>query len=765
MGETEAMGMGIRGGGAARQLQALLEAGAVGSMDDGELLGRFLGRDESAEPAFAALVDRHGRMVLRVCRDVLGDPHEAQDAAQATFFILARKAAAIREPDALPSWLHGTARRVATRALRDAIRRRRHERKSAEAKPVSEPPVEGSPRGWPELHEELARLPDRYREPIVLCDLAGLTHEQAAGKLGCPARTLETRLYRGRERLKVRLIRRGVAPSSAVMGVAWTSEIQAAMPPSWVASTAGAAVRLAGKAGWAAAGDLPANAVRWARGHLKETAMFKLKWVLGSGLLLGLAWQQVRSQTPSPEGLVKTATELKARQAAPQVFVDPDRPKIYGWPITVTGRAFDPAGKPIAGARVHMASRKAEYKRVASSTTDAEGRYAFSLPLPIERADTVNGRDQGAFQVFGEARGYGFAFRPVKTFYPLPKPSNIMYVPERRDPPGRYEANEKIALDLNFPPAARLTGTIVNDRGNPLPDVRLEIRECVSLIDVDDVRPGWSLDTFNEVDSAPATMKIRTTDALGRFDFEGMPVDCRFWIAIRANGFPDRSFNAATTRDPQPEHDGAPVLTGEMKITLEIPVDVPIRMVFADTLKPAAKVAVQAAKGYVNILETSDEQGRTTLKLPPGKYRMENWPARGTPYLVTEAELVVGEKPSLEPPVYSLQRAGELEVIVVDEANGKGLSGVDLWHRTEDDRREKFVMKSWEVATRIAWRDSPRTDSKGTLRVFAEPGRHHFGVGKDAYPPGFEVVEADGQDVECRAGETASLRFTMRKRR
>ena len=283
------MGMGIRGG-VARRLQTLLEAGAIGSMDDGELLGRFLRRDDSAEPAFAALVDRHGGMVLRVCFDTLGDSHEAQDAAQATFFILARKAASVRKPEALPSWLHGTARRVAARALRDSIRRRRHERRRAEIAD-KKPFDHDSGHGWHELHEELSRLPDRYREPIILCDLAGLTHEQAAGKLGCPARTLQTRLYRGRERLKDRLVRRGAAPSAALVGVAWASESQAAMSPSWVASTAAAAVRLAGKAGWASAGGVSSTAVRWARSHIKEMAMFKLKLVLAAGLLTGLAWQ------------------------------------------------------------------------------------------------------------------------------------------------------------------------------------------------------------------------------------------------------------------------------------------------------------------------------------------------------------------------------------------------------------------------------------------------------------------------------------------
>ena len=100
------------------------------------------------------------------------------------------------------------------------------------------------------------------------------------------------------------------------------------------------------------------------------------------------------------------------------------------------------------------------------------------------------GRDEGAFQVFGQAEGFGFAWRPQKWFYPLPKPANITYEPEMRDPPGRYEANDKIELDLRFPPAARFSGTVVDDRGNALAGVRLEIRDCESLTFVDNVRSG-----------------------------------------------------------------------------------------------------------------------------------------------------------------------------------------------------------------------------------------------------------------------------------
>ena len=111
-------------------------------------------------------------------------------------------------------------------------------------------------------------------------------------------------------------------------------------------------------------------------------------------------------------------------------------PQTYTYPITLTGRAVDPDGKPIAGAHVYLASRRADYKRIAETTTDAEGRYEFhDVPLPIERANTVTGRDEGAFQVFGQAEGLGFAWRPQKWFYPRPKPASITYEPEFRDPP------------------------------------------------------------------------------------------------------------------------------------------------------------------------------------------------------------------------------------------------------------------------------------------------------------------------------------------
>jgi RNA polymerase sigma factor (sigma-70 family) len=177
---------------------------------DAMLLERFLAaRDQDA---VAALVGRHGPMVLGVCRRVLGNAHDVEDAFQATFLVLVRQAATIRRRGVLGAWLHGVAFRVARKAQVRAARRRARER--AAARPAAVDPGEEADRRDLRrvLDEEVSRLPDRYRLPLVLCYFEGLTKEQAARELGCPHGTVSTRLARARERLRGRLARRGLAP-------------------------------------------------------------------------------------------------------------------------------------------------------------------------------------------------------------------------------------------------------------------------------------------------------------------------------------------------------------------------------------------------------------------------------------------------------------------------------------------------------------------------------------------------------------------------
>ena len=186
-----------------KQIETLFHTGTAGGLTDGQLLERFVQRrDEAAEAAFAALVDRHGAMVLRVCRQVLGDEHDAQDASQATFLVLARRAGSIGRRESVASWLHGVALRVAARARLAGARRRARERRGGEIMAAGSCDrrrrgAGGTTRAGHLLHDELGRLPQSFREPLVLCYLEGLTQEQAAAQLRCPLGTVQSRLRTG----------------------------------------------------------------------------------------------------------------------------------------------------------------------------------------------------------------------------------------------------------------------------------------------------------------------------------------------------------------------------------------------------------------------------------------------------------------------------------------------------------------------------------------------------------------------------------------
>jgi RNA polymerase sigma factor (sigma-70 family) len=226
----------------ARPLQLVLRqvsAARRGSLPDGELLALFVAnRDEAA---FATLVRRHGGMVQGVCRSVLHHQQDAEDAAQAVFLVLARKAASIRKTEALASWLHGVAYRIACKARTQAARRRRSEHDAATSGPkkgtvplrmAGLSPFSDDDLSWREvqavLHAELQRLPDKYRLPLILCCLEGRTRDEAARQLGWTFGTLKGMLDRGRELLRKRLERRGVTLTAALATITLTQEATAA---------------------------------------------------------------------------------------------------------------------------------------------------------------------------------------------------------------------------------------------------------------------------------------------------------------------------------------------------------------------------------------------------------------------------------------------------------------------------------------------------------------------------------------------------------
>ena len=202
-----------RNGAIVRELQTLYNIGTIGDLTDGQLLERFATEaDELAELAFSALVERHEAMVWRVCLAIVRDEHEAQDAFQATFVVLLRKARSLWVRDSLGPWLHQVACRTAYYLRTTGIRRRKHERRRALQDAAQYVDVRG-PRDIEldaAIHEEVNRLPEKYRAPIVLCDLEGRTHQEAARFLGWPIGTVKSRQSLGRGLIRDRLIRRGL---------------------------------------------------------------------------------------------------------------------------------------------------------------------------------------------------------------------------------------------------------------------------------------------------------------------------------------------------------------------------------------------------------------------------------------------------------------------------------------------------------------------------------------------------------------------------
>jgi RNA polymerase sigma factor (sigma-70 family) len=276
-----------------RQVRTLFGVGVVAGMSDAELLERFTTQGAAAEDAtlaaeaaFAALVARHGPMVLGVCRRALTDQGDAEDAFQATFLVLVRRARSVRAGDSLGRWLYGVARRVAAKARARSVRAR-----------VRSAPLEVDPVG-PEssgeqvkllaaLDEEVSRLPEKYRAPVVLCHLEGLTHAEAADRLRWPVGTVSGRLSRARDLLKDRLVRRGLAPTAGSMVAMLATEgVRAAVPESLAALTVRSATRLA-LGGISHAGTASASALSLLNEVLRAAVVFKLK--IAAAVLLFIA--------------------------------------------------------------------------------------------------------------------------------------------------------------------------------------------------------------------------------------------------------------------------------------------------------------------------------------------------------------------------------------------------------------------------------------------------------------------------------------------
>jgi RNA polymerase sigma factor (sigma-70 family) len=300
-----------------RLLRRAALQGEAHGVTDRQLLERFLATREEA--AFEALVRRHGSMVLGVCRRVLDHLQDAEDAYQATFLVLACKASSILQRETVANWLYGVAYRTAQKARAAAARRRVKEKHMARPEAFDEA-------SWqdlsPLIDQELSSLPDKYREPLVLCDLQGVTRKAAAHQLGWSEGTLSGRLSRARELLAKRLARHGVTLTGVAVAAALSSsEALACVPAPLILSTVQAATLIA--AGKAVAGVASASVAALTKGVLKAMFMTKLK--TGSAVLLavGLLAIGAASSLPQPPGAPIAQAPGAGAAPAPQAGAPP----------------------------------------------------------------------------------------------------------------------------------------------------------------------------------------------------------------------------------------------------------------------------------------------------------------------------------------------------------------------------------------------------------------------------------------------------------
>jgi RNA polymerase sigma factor (sigma-70 family) len=292
------------------QLRLTLAPPEGASVSDGQLLERFaLARDEAS---FAALVHRHGRMVLGVCRRLLRHTQDAEDAFQATFLLLVRKAGSVVKRESVGSWLYGVAYRTALEASAANARRQARETLVCDPPHPSVAPTEVQ--DWrPMLDYELSRLPEKYRAAIVLCDLESRGRKEVARLLGLPEGTLSSRLAAGRRMLAERLTRRGLVFSGGALAAAITPGAASAhAPAALVWSTTKAATLVA--AGQLAVVSTPAAAL--ARGVLDSMFLAKMKLILGAVVLMtalgsGSVVYRAVAQAPAPEAKSLEALRLE----------------------------------------------------------------------------------------------------------------------------------------------------------------------------------------------------------------------------------------------------------------------------------------------------------------------------------------------------------------------------------------------------------------------------------------------------------------------
>jgi RNA polymerase sigma factor (sigma-70 family) len=507
--------------GALGNIRNLFDEGTCTGLSDARLLERFVTRGD--EVAFATMVERHGDLVRNTCQAVLRDPNAAADAFQATFVLLFRKAASIRGGEALGAWLHRVAYRTALQARSDAARRREVE-KSAPLARSAEPA--GQDDLGAVLHEEIERLPERFRRSVVLCYLEGMTRDQAADYLRCTEGTVRSRLAKGRELLRHRLERRGLT-------LAISPATGATIPESLVATTVRAAAV-------GASGPVAALVAATSRGEILNR--FAAAAVLAGVAITvtALAYYSAPPGRPLQGGRIHPAVAPAARPSA--VIAAPSSDDRSTMPVE--GRILDLEGRPVAGATVSVS-------RVQLSE-------AGNLDAWIDRARRME-RAQGGLRDWKEPGSTSATSGPDGRFRIVGLPRDAIVTASIQGP--RIEASEihvvtRDVLTFRLPllgpqgPINIYYGARFDHLAAPTRPIVGTVRDQDTGAAILGVRITGTATDPRVAIMIPTPGIEATTDAQGHYRLDGLPVARGFRLFTEAPGQPYVDGGSSARRSP-----------------------------------------------------------------------------------------------------------------------------------------------------------------------------------------------------------------------
>ena len=690
---------------------------------DRQLLDDFTARRDEA--AFAALLSRHGPMVLRVCRRVLGHEQDAEDAFQATFLVLARNAGSIRKREALAEWFHGVAFRTAMEARRRAARRRRREARLQELTTEAAP----GPR-WDDvqavLDEEIQRLPPALRAVFVLRVLEGKSGPEAAAVLGIEEGTVSSRLTRARQRLRRRLSRRGIELSALLAALAVTTGAGRAALPAVLARTV-LRSGLVAAAGEPAAGVIPSHVAALAAGVTR--AMFLTKMKIASVLLLAAGVVAAAAGALTHE---IPAARTAAEPLAPAAKEEPERParkptagaeNQAANAIQVSGRVLDPDGQPVGGAKLYQAIRVEFIEHdpppapKSRGTSGRDGRFGFT----VAKAD-LPAKPDDLLQVVAIAEGFG---------------------------PGWVSLDKSAAQDVTVRLArddVPITGRVLDLEGRPIRGAT--IRPVVLMTTPDEDLTPWLRaiqdgKRFHHKDVLTKQLIVLpqgiagfartvTTDGDGRFRLTGIGKERALMVMI---GGPkvEMEFAVLLTR-PGPKFQVYDNPSTDTKFTaygasfdhVAAPAK-PIAGVVRDkdTGKPLAGVRVSVDGPLLQAV--TDREGRYRLDSLPNAVDNPSFglpllarPPEDQPYLVGFREVKRGPGLDTTAVNFELKRGVWVQGKVTDQATGKPVRAHVQYHAGPDNPHRKDLADFTRFPSLPT--DLYVTRADGTFRVPALPG-------------------------------------------